>query len=153
MKFTKELLKKSEDYCFRLGLDNRLLHIPKTKIQADILHKLQLDSELTYRDDYFMVKSLDIHDQSREAGKATRLIEALQQHLYDHYVPLELDMIAELTLLQNRLNMDDRVKPKRLLNGILSDMEAELKEAGFSNTNIKLNILPVLVNIIKNIDQ
>ncbi len=153
MKYTKELLEKSVDYCFRLDLDSRLLHIPKTKLQADTLYKLQLDSELTYRDDYFMVKSLDVHDQGREARKATRLIEALQQHLYDHYVPLELDMIAELTLLQNRLNMDDRVKPKRLLDGIISDMEAELNEAGFTKTNIDQNILPVLVSIIKNIDQ
>ncbi len=150
MKYPKELLEHAVDYCFRLGLDNRFRHIPKTQIQADTLHSIQSDCELIHKDTYYLAKKYDTSDPYREASKAQKAIDVLKEHLYKYHFPCELDMIVELNQLQNRLDIDSRVlKPKPTLDGIMSDIIEQLKDVGFKKTNIKENLLPVFAAMIK----
>ena len=150
MKYPKELLEKSEKYCFKLGLDNRFVHVPRTKLQADTLHSIQSDCELLHRDTYYLAKKYDSSDPYREQSKAQKAIDVLKEHLYKYHLPGELDMIAELSQLQNRLDIDSRVlKPKPTLDGIMSDIIEQLEDVGFKKTNIKENLLPVFAAMIK----
>ena len=150
MKYAKELLEHAEKYCSKLGLDNRLVHVPRTKIQADTLHRMQSDCELIHKDTYYLAKKYDTSDPCKEQAKAQKAIDVLKEHLSRYHLPGELDMIADLNQLQKRLDIDSRVlKPKPTLDGIISDITEQLKDAGFKKTNIKENLLPVFNAIIK----
>ena len=150
MKYSEDLLEHAEQYCTKLGLDPRLIHIPRTKIQADTLHEIQLDFEIQYRADYQVSKSKDIPNPDREQDKAVKAIQTLKSQLYKHHLDCELEIIAELTALEKRLDIDNRwEKPKRVFDTIIANITEQLSDAGFKDTNIKENILPIFSAMIK----
>ena len=79
MKYTQQLLEHAQEYCKKLGLDTRLIHIPRTKMQADELYDIQLDCHINYSSDYFMAKSDDTGEPYRETTKVNKAIDTLKK--------------------------------------------------------------------------
>ena len=150
MKYSKDLLQHVEEYCSRLGLDNRLVHTARTNIQADALHRIQFECQDIHRPFYEDRKAKDAHEPKREQKKADKYIDDLLKHLYDYHMPSEIEMIAHLQALQARFDIKQRVlKPNQVLNGVMEDIQEELQTVGFSDTNIKENLLPIFTAMIK----
>lgn len=149
-KYPKELLEKAESYCVELGLDNRLVHIPRTKIQADTLYQLQLDCEIHNRASYSNAKDKDTVNPNREQDKVMKAIDVVKNHLITHHFADEMDMASELTKLAERIDIDHRwQKPSLVFDGIIAGIEEQLAEVGFSDTGIKNDLLPVFSAMIK----
>ena len=152
MKYTEEHLARTLSYSIRLGIDPGLVHIPRTDPQADTLLEIQTMCQITYKADYTVAVANDVINPQREQDKALRDIDVLKKYLYDYCMPSELKMIAELTALAGRLDIDNRsIRPSMILDGAIAEIMEQLEDAKFSKTNIKENILPFFKAMIKDI--
>ncbi len=150
MKYSREHLERAESYSARIGLSPRLISISRTKLQADTLLDVQIMCEIHYKADYSTAIDNDIANPQRKQDKALRDIDTIKKYLYDHHMVSELEMIAQLTELENRLNIDNREnKPNMIFDGAIAEITEQLEDAGFKDTNINEDILPIFGAMIK----
>ncbi len=150
MKYSIEHCEEMEDYAVGLGVDNRIADRSRTILQADRLKQIQFECKDIHLPFYWDLKAEDLHDPGREQRKAQKAIGILLENLQSYHMPSELEMIAQLQALQERLDMDNRVlKPKQYLDGVLENITEELLEVGFSDTEITDNLLPFFTAMIK----
>ncbi len=150
MKYSREHLDRTESYSARIGLSPRLIRIPRTNPQADTLFRIQTMCEVHYKADYDTAIANDVVNPQREQDKALRDIEKLKKYLYKYHMPSELEVIAQLTELAGRLDIDNRLnKPSMIFNGAIAEITEQLEDAGFKDTNIDEDILPIFGAMIK----
>lgn len=150
-KYKKELLEHAEEYCTKLGLDPRLIHFPRTKLQADTLYEIQFDCEISHRGLYQGEKDTDTSNPKREQKKTLDLIRDLKKQLSKYHFIDEMKMIGELSSLEERIDINNRWrKPRKTLDSIEASIIEQLIGVGFSMTNINDNIVPVFKDMIKN---
>ena len=149
MKYSKEHLEEVERYAVSLDLDPRLIHIPRTKDQADALQEAMFII-LCNRGDYQDAKALSPHDPYREHTKALKALDTLMDHLKTHYRYSTLWERQDLKQLRDKLDIEQRdFRTKPIMSGMIHDIEELLSEAGFSQTAIDKDLLPIFKEMVK----